>query len=151
MLLADTLYRVRRQPGLHVIQRRGPGQAQWLTSRRLILDAGGTATFRSPDEETIVVLQEGSGTFQAAGQKHEVSRPGVFKGRATALFLPRGVDLTVTSTTRLEAILVSTPATRTGGAPALFGPDQVRVNHRGRADYAREVHDIFVDDQFPER
>ena len=38
MLLADTLYRVARERGLHIIQRRGPRQAQWLTSRRLILE-----------------------------------------------------------------------------------------------------------------
>ena len=50
MLLADTLYRVPRDSGLHVVQRRGPGQAQWLTSRRLIVEPGGRASFRSADE-----------------------------------------------------------------------------------------------------
>src|SRR5256885_658086 len=47
MLLADTLYRVPRERGLHVIQRRGPRQAQWLTSRRLILEPGEPAAHRS--------------------------------------------------------------------------------------------------------
>ena len=150
-MLADTLYRVRREPGLHVVQRRGPGQAQWLTSRRLILEAGGRASYRCADEETIVVLQEGSGVFEAGGRHDQVSRRGVFAERATAMYLPPGVDLAVTAAARLEAILVSTPASRAGGAPALVGPGQVRVNARGRDDYAREVHDIFVDDPFAER
>ena len=151
MLLADTLYRVPRDSGLHVVQRRGPGQAQWLTSRRLIVEPGGRASFRSADEETVVVLQEGSGWFEAGGQRDEVSRQNIFAERATALYLPPGVDLAVEASTRLEAMLVSAPAARRSGAPALVRPDQVKVNPRGRADYAREVHDIFVDDSFAER
>jgi 5-deoxy-glucuronate isomerase len=153
MLLADTLYRVPRERGLHVIQRRGPRQAQWLTSRRLILEPGERASFRSADEETVVVLQEGSGTFEAGGRKDEVSRSSVFAEPATALFVPPAVDLVVTARTRLEAVLVSAPSAPSArtGAPALVGPGQVKINPRGRADYAREVHDLFVDDEFAER
>ena len=151
MLLADTLYRVPREPGLHLVQRRGPRQAQWLTSRRLILEPGDRAPFRSADEETVVVLQEGSGSFEAGGRRDEVSRRTVFAEPATALYLPPAVDLVVAATTRLEAILVSAPSTRAGVAPVLVGPSQVKVNPRGRGDYAREVHDIFVDDSFAER
>jgi 5-deoxy-glucuronate isomerase len=151
MLLADTLYRVPREPGLHLLQRRGPGHAQMLTSRRLILDPGQRAAYGIADEETIVVLQEGAGTFEAGGRRDEVSRPSVFAERATALYLPPGTELVVTAATRLEAILVSTPAVRRGGVAALIGPNQVKVNARGRDHYAREVHDIFVDDAFAER
>ena len=150
-MLADTLHRVRREPGLHVIQRRGRGQAQWLTSRRLMLDAGGHASYHSADEETIAVLQEGAGVFEAGGRREEVSRRSVFAERATAMFLPSGVELVVTAATPLEAILISAPTTRAGGTPAIVRPDQVKVNARGRAEYAREVHDIFVDDPFAER
>src|SRR5205809_4369450 len=110
MLLADTLYRVPRERGLHVIQRRGARQAQWLTSRRLVLDPGERENFRTADEETVVVLQEGSGTFEGGGRTDEVSRTSVFAAPATALFLPPGVDLVVTAKTRLEAILVSAPS-----------------------------------------
>jgi len=151
MLLADTLYRVPRERGLHVIQRRGPRQAQWLTSRRLVLDPGERANFRAADEETVVVLQEVSGTFEGGGRKDDISRTNVFAAPATALFLPPGVDLVVTAKTRLEAILVSAQSTRTGGTPVLIGPGEVKINPRGRADYAREVHDLFVDDPFAER
>src|SRR5213596_1666092 len=148
MLLADTLYRVPREPGLRLLHRRGPGHAQWLTSRRLILQPGERAAFRSADEETVVVLQEGSGVFEASERRDDVSRGNVFADRATALYLPPAVDLAVTATTRLEAILVSTPAASGRTGPALVGPNDVRVNARGRGDYAREVHDIFVDDAF---
>ena len=65
--------------------------------------------------------------------------------RATAMYLPPGVraDRERRDADRGRADLgVRLPA---GGAPALVRPDDVRVNARGRGNYAREVHDIFVD------
>jgi 5-deoxy-glucuronate isomerase len=144
-MLADTLFRVPRAEGLQLLQRRGEHGARELTSHRLRLAPGGTARFSSPAEETVVVLQEGTGTFAAGGKSWRVSRSGVFTERATALLLPPGAEVTVTAETPLEAVLVSTPAPA-GGEPVLFGPDAVQVNQRGRGHYSREVHDIFVRD-----
>jgi 5-deoxy-glucuronate isomerase len=152
MTLADTLYRVPRQPGLHLLQRRAPRHAQWLTSWRLIVEPNGNAKYSSRDEETVIVLQEGAGSMEAGGAAHRVARSGVFAERATALYLPPGVELTVTATTRLEAILISTlAASDRPSKPVLVRPDEVRVNARGRDHYAREVHDIFVDDAVVQR
>ena len=39
-MLSDTLYRIPRQTGISLMQRRGPGQSRELTSRRLVLDYG---------------------------------------------------------------------------------------------------------------
>jgi len=64
-MLSDTLYRVPRQPGISVIQSRGPGHSRELTSRRLVLDAGQSAGYHQADEETVIVLQEGAGEFAA--------------------------------------------------------------------------------------
>ncbi len=144
-MLADTLFRVPRTEGLQLLQRRGEHGARELTSHRLRLSSRGTARFASPAEETIVVLQDGKGTFAAGGNSWPVSRSGVFNERATALLLPPGAELTVTAETPLEAVLVSTPAPA-GGEPVLLGPDAVVVNQRGRGHYSREVHDIFVRD-----
>jgi 5-deoxy-glucuronate isomerase len=83
--------------------------------------------------------------FEAGGSSWPVSRAGVFAERATALYLPPRIDLVVVSVTPLEAVLISTPAAG-GDAAVLITPEQVRVNARGRANYAREVHDIFVTD-----
>ena len=146
-MLVDTLYRVPRHTGLTVLQSRGPGHARELTSRRLLLEPGQSARFHQDGEETVVVLQEGAGEFAAGGQVWNVSRKNVFSERATALFLPPGSDLRVTATTRMEAILMSTPAPlRPGAEPALVGPGDVRVNARGKGNYSREVHDLFVND-----
>ena len=62
-MLSETLFRVSREPGLHVLQRRGERGARELTSSRLCLRAGERATYVSAGEETIVVLQQGRGTF----------------------------------------------------------------------------------------
>jgi 5-deoxy-glucuronate isomerase len=151
-MLSDTLYRVPRQPGLTVIQSRGPGHSRELTSRRLLLDTGQSAEYQSPAEETVIVLQEGAGDWRAGGRQWEVSRDSVFTGRATALYLPTGAELRVTATSRMEAILISTPAPpRAGAEPVLVGPADVRVNVRGRNHYTREVHDLFVDDPYAAR
>ncbi len=62
-MLSETLFRVSREPGLHVLQRRGEHGARELTSTRLCLRAGEHTTYSSAGEETIVVLQEGRGTL----------------------------------------------------------------------------------------
>ena len=58
----------------------------------------------------------------------------------------------MTATSRMEAILVSTPASsRAGAAPVIVRPAEVRVNARGKGHYLREVHDLFVDDPYAAR
>ena len=94
-MLADTLFRVPRGDGLHILQERGTHGANELTSRRLRLPAGGSQTYSSPAEETVVVLQDGRGRFEAGGRRWDVSRAGVFAERATALYLPPGEPLVV--------------------------------------------------------
>jgi 5-deoxy-glucuronate isomerase len=144
-MLTDTLFRHARTTGIQTLQQRGQAGARELTTRRLRLDAGATATFRSEDDETIAVLQEGRGTFKAGERQWAVSRKDVFSERATALYLPRRVELTVTAERPLEAVLFSTPAPE-GGEPVIVTPDEVAVADRGRGVYSRQVHNIFVDD-----
>jgi 5-deoxy-glucuronate isomerase len=144
------LFRQPRSGGVQVLQRRGDAGAKELSTRRIRVEAGKDATFKLADEESIVVLQEGRGTFAAGAERWPVSRKGVFTERATAAYLPPGAELKVSAETPVEAVAFSTPAPA-GGAPALIGPDQVRVNARGRGIYSREVHDIFVDDPHARR
>ena len=152
MTLANTLYRAPRAHGLHPIQRRAPGEARHLTSWRLVLEANERVSYRKDEEETVLVLQEGAATLEAGGSREHVARHGVFTERATALYLPPGVELTTAAASSLEAILIATPAEgRAGAQPAIVRPDQVKVAARGRDQYAREVHDIFVDDPHAQR
>ena len=150
-MLNETLIRVPRTDGRQWLVRRGTGGATELSVSRLRVAAGATDEYSVKDEETIVVLQEGRGTF-AVDRRREwpVSRSSVFAERATALYLPPGATLRVTASAPLEAMLLSA-ATEKEGEPALVGPDEVRVNARGKGSYAREVHDIFVSDPHARR
>ena len=149
-MLADTLFRVPRGDGLQLLQERGTHGASELTSRRLRLSAGGSQTYSSPAEETVVVLQEGRGRFEAGGRRWDVSRAGVFAERATALYLPPGTPLVVHAESPLEAVLVSTPAPA-GGEVVLVRAQDVEPQKRGRDLYTREVHNIFVTDPHVQR
>jgi 5-deoxy-glucuronate isomerase len=149
-MLRDTLYRLPRQDGLQLLQRRGEGGARELTTWRLRLAGGAVHRFEAPEEETIVVVQSGSGAVSVAGETFPVSRKNVFEERASAVYVPSGAAATISAASELEAILMCAPAPR-GGAPAVVRPDDVRVNARGRGAYAREVHDIFVTDTHAQR
>lgn len=149
-MLNDTLYRVRRIDGLQQLQRRGEGGARELTSSRLRLAAGATHKYQIPGEETVLVLQEGKGTFATPDGTWTLSRANVFDERASAVYLPPATQLTVTAASPLEAILVSTPAPPGGHATAT-GPSGVEVNARGKGSYAREVHNVFVTDAHAKR
>jgi len=144
-VLTDTLFRVPRANGLQLLHRRGEHGARELTSWRLRLAPGRHERYASDGEETVVVLQDGRGTFEVDGQRSSVSRANVFDERATALYLPPGRTLVVTADTALEAILVSTPAPP-GGEPAIVSAAQIEPQARGKASYSRDVHNIFVTD-----
>jgi 5-deoxy-glucuronate isomerase len=150
VVLKDTLFRVPRATGLHLLHRRGDGDARELTSWRLRLDTGGVERYAAPDEETVVVLQEGRGVLESGDERWTVSRGSVFTERATALLLPPGHALTVRAETPLEAILISAPAPP-GGTPVLVRCDDVQPLTRGRGQYARDVHNLFVTDTHARR
>ena len=149
-MLNETLYRIRRIEGLQQLQKRGEGGARELTSSRLRLAAGASHRYHIAGEETVLVLQEGKGTFTAPDGTWTLSRKNVFDERASALYLPPGLTLTVTAETPIEAILVSTPAPAGGHTIATL-PDKVEVNARGKENYAREVHNVFVTDPHAKR
>lgn len=149
-MLNDTLYRVRRIDGLQNLQRRGDRGAKELTSSRLRLNAGASHKYHIASEETVLVLQEGRGTFVTPDGTWTLSRSNVFDQRASAVYVPPGAVLTVTAETPLEAILFSTPAPA-GGRAAATGPDTVEVAARGKGTYAREVHNVLVTDPHAKR
>src|SRR5580765_7604879 len=118
-MLRDTLYRLPRQPGLQLLQRRGDSGARELTTWRVRLAPGGEQRFNAQAEESVLVVQNGSASIAVAGRTFEVSRVDVFEERASAVYAPPGEALTISARSAFEAILVSTPAQRRG-APALI-------------------------------
>jgi 5-deoxy-glucuronate isomerase len=149
-MLTNTLFRLPRTEGVQILQARGEAGAHQLSTRRVIVAAGDAATLTIPGEEAVVVVQCGKASFAVAGRSWDVSRQDVFTERATALYLPPGATLEIRAAERLEAVVFSTPST-VGGEPALVRPGEVEVNARGRNNYSREVHNIFVDDDHVHR
>jgi 5-deoxy-glucuronate isomerase len=149
-MLRDTLYRLPRQPGLQLLQRRGTGGARELTTWRLRLKPGAEQQFTAEREESVLVVQHGAASVTVAGRTFDVSRVDVFEERASAVYAPPGEAITVSARSDFEAILVSTPADG-GASPAMVSPEDVRINARGRGNYAREVHDLFVTDHVAQR
>ena len=149
-MLTNTLFRHPRASGIQILQQRGEAGARELSTRRVHVDAGDALTLSIPDEEAVLIVQRGAAALAAAGRSWDVSRADVFTERATGLYLPPGVPLDIRATTAFEAVIFSTPAPG-GGEPALVGPNEVEVKARGRANYAREVHDIFVSDRHVRR
>ena len=133
-----------------MLQRRGERGARELTTHRLTLSAGKSADFAAGGEETVAVLLEGRGRFEAGGQSWNVQRGSVFTDRATALLLPPGVGLTARAEAPLEAVLISTPAPP-GGRPILCAPGEVAVVERGTDLYKREVRNLFTTDSHAKR
>lgn len=149
-MLNETLLRAPRVDGRQQLLRRGTRGAHELSVTRWRVPAGATDDYVAHAEETIVVLQDGRGTFAMGGREWPVSRTNVFAERATAAYVPPDTTLRVSATTPLEMVLVCA-ATGEGGEPAVIGPDDVRVNARGKGTYAREVHDLFVTDPHARR
>jgi 5-deoxy-glucuronate isomerase len=150
-MLKDTLFRVPRESGVHVLQRRGERGARELTTRRIRLDVGQSESLRVAGEESVVVVQRGAATLRVGATAWKAARRDVFDDRASALYLPPGqtldvqVDAGSNHPAYFEAVVFSTPAPD-GGHATFVGPDGVQVMPRGRANYSREVHNIFVDD-----
>jgi 5-deoxy-glucuronate isomerase len=149
-MLNNTHFRHPRTDGIQILQQRGEAGAREMSTRRVRLAAGAATSVRIPDEEAVLVVQQGRATLTAGGRTWRVSRAGVFDERATALYLPPGMPLEIGATDPFEAVIFSTPS-EAGGEPALVAPENVLVLSRGRANYTREVHNLFVDDPYARR
>jgi 5-deoxy-glucuronate isomerase len=157
-MLADTLIRTPRTNGLAPIQPGGEHGARELSGWRAHLAPGQSVVHRLDGQEMVVVLQQGTGTLRADGVTAAVSRRNVFSERATTLYVPPGVEVSIAADTALEAIIIATPVEAAGGAaghgaagPVLLGPSDIEVLARGRGTYAREVHNLFVTDPHARR
>ena len=85
------------------------------------------------------------GTARSRSMAHwSGSRSTVFDDRATAVYVPPGATLTIAADAPLEGVL--TLHRHRLAAPTIATPTDVVVNPRGRGNYTREVHDIFVRD-----
>lgn len=126
-----------------------PQEVGWtyLSFAVVALD-GNSFQGNSGPNEIAIVPQQGQLQAEAAGQRHDLSRTGVFLELPHVLYLPPHT-----------AFLISgTGAFAYGGAPAkgllpprLIRPDEMRVEMRGSAHAARQVSHILGPDLPAER
>jgi len=153
-MLNDTLFRIPRTFGLTPLQLRGEHGAKELSSWRLRLAAGESLKHAIAGEESVLILQNGRGTFAAGTSELDGRRAAGLTEPAAALYIPPGQALAGQAAAGddnvLEAVLISTPAPD-GGQPVLARPGDVSSVDRGKATFSRQVHDIFVKDPHGKR
>ncbi len=118
---------------------------QLLDFSLLVLPVGGSQSFATGDREFVAVLLGGKATFEAAGKRFEKvgGRPNVFAGKPHSVYLPAGIDVTVTADTAVEIALASAPSDMPGD-PYVIGPDQVVQASWGAANFKRNLHQILT-------
>lgn len=107
-----------------------------------VLDVG------SEDREHVVVVQRGRVSVladgPAAGADEPVAlgeRDDVFGGRASAVRVPAGRQVTLTAVGDARVAVVSATATA-GGDVTVVRPSDVTTETRGTGNWTREVHDV---------
>jgi 5-deoxy-glucuronate isomerase len=140
----------------HIKPKQGEG-LRWVVKRKLqdllLIDFGlinlreGTVLRDgTKDEEAILYLF--GGTCSVSGEEFNFKSVGVrkdvFDGKASAVYIPPFTQFAITALTDLSAAIVKAPATAAGSAQHI-SPRDVKVRKVGRDNWAREVHDVGVD------
>jgi 5-deoxy-glucuronate isomerase len=108
--------------------------------------AGATHILHTQDQETVIDVLSGTCAMTLARSTersaYEVvgQRSSPFDGPPTMVYIPRGMDVTITCTAApLHAVLVSVPS-RSDTAPALITPEDVSAAPFGRNNWQRSVY-----------
>ncbi len=117
----------------------------------LVLAPGETYAGTSGDREVLAVILGGKATFTVAGTTFaEVGgRPNVFSGKPHSVYIPAGVDYTVTGVTAVEVALPSAPSDLSTD-PYVISPDQVAAGRWGAANFGRTYHQILTEVSQPD-
>lgn len=140
----------------HIEPRPGSG-LRWVVKRKrqdlLLMDfglvnlrKGETMRDGTKDEEAVFYVFGGNCSVTGDGFnfKSVGNRKDVFDGKASAVYLPPHTQFIVTAAADLSAALCKAPATASG-SPQLVTPKDFRVRNVGRDNWARQVHDVGMD------
>jgi 5-deoxy-glucuronate isomerase len=134
-------------------ERRSAAQEDWfgpedLRLRVWTLVPGSGRTLRTPGHETVAVILGGRcrASVGASSWAPLGERADVFSGRATAIYVPPGLELRVDTEVGAEIALVQAPA-GPGGEAYVVRPDEVRHEVRGDDGWKREVDTIIDADR----
>lgn len=117
----------------------------------LRLAAGETWSGSSGDREILAVILGGTATFTVGGHRFEGvgGRANVFDGKPHSVYLPAGVDVTVTALADVEIALPSAPSDLAVD-PYVIAPEQVAAGRWGAANFGRDYHQILTEISQPD-
>ncbi len=130
--------------GFRTIVEPGKSHLRLLSFGLLSLEAGEEWEKKLEGVEGALVILGGKCAIEADKQRwSEVGeRKDVFSGRASTVYVPSGGRLKVKALGKLEAALLTAPASNKGEA-ILIKPEDVIVQTRGRGNWQRSVQDII--------
>jgi 5-deoxy-glucuronate isomerase len=119
---------------------------QLLDFGLLVLPAGEQYSGSTSDREVLAVILGGKATFEAAGKRFERvgGRPGVAAGKPHSVYLPAGVEYTVTAQGPVQIALASAPSDL-AAEPYVIGPDRVATGVWGAANFKRYFRQILTE------
>jgi 5-deoxy-glucuronate isomerase len=110
------------------------------------LAPGQSASGGSADRETCLVFIQGKGRVSAGGDLGELGeRMSPFEGKPWSVYIPAGVDWSVTATTELELSVCTAPATTNKLPVRVIAPDELSVVTRGKGSNTRYVTNILAE------
>lgn len=114
----------------------------------LRLAAGETVERETGGEEACLVALSGTGDISAGEEEWRGvgGRESVFDGPPHAVYLPPGTAYRIEATSELELGICSAPA-ENGVEAREIRPEEVKVEHRGSGNAAREVRPILMEDR----
>jgi 5-deoxy-glucuronate isomerase len=137
-----------RKPGSGRVVNVTPASAGWTYVGFDLhrLTPGGTASGKSADRETCLVFVTGKGRAHAGGDLGELGgRMSPFEGKPWSVYIPAGVDWTVTATTDLELSVCTAPAIGNKLPVRVISPDELSVTTRGKGSNTRYVTNILAE------
>ncbi|MGJ3240118.1 MAG: 5-deoxy-glucuronate isomerase [Anaerolineae bacterium] len=122
-----------------------------LDFQLLVLSDGESISGSTSDREFLAVILGGKATFTVDAETFENlgSRPNVFSGKPTSVYLPAGTVYTIVGIGKAEIALCSAPSDLET-APYVISPDQVVKGRWGAANFSRNFHQILTKDGQPD-
>lgn len=122
-----------------------------LDFQLVVLADGDDVSGSTGDREILAVILGGKATFTVGDSRFENlgSRPNVFSGKPTSVYLPAGTDYTITGVGNTEIALCSAPSDLET-TPYVITPDHVTEGRWGAANFSRNFHQILTKDGQPD-
>jgi len=130
------------KPGLNPLPH---NPCELLDYGTLVLPAGEQFASQTGEREILAVILGGKATFQVDGKTFGKvgGRANVFAGKPYAVYLPAGVDYTITAGGPVQIALTSAPSDLQT-EPYVIGPEQVATGVWGAANFTRYYHQILT-------